>query len=197
MAGTRGAYWKPVQSGLEEITDTQWVQRATGLAGEHFLAETYQLRQPLSPHAAAAIDGVRIDLDAFKPPPCAPHNRLVVEGAGGLLVPLNERHFMLDLIVQLGLPVLLVASSQLGTINHTLLSLDQLNRRAVKVAGVVMNGPLNASNRQAIEQFGHVPVVAQIEPLNGISPRVLGKAFATYFALDESDRSGDQQALLK
>lgn len=181
VAGTRGAYWKPIQSGLGEITDTQWIQQMTGLPDDHFMPETHRLRQPLSPHAAAALDGVHIDLADFAPPDPHPRHHLVVEGAGGLLVPLNERHFMLDLVVQLGLPVLLVASSQLGTINHTLLSLDKLRSRKVPVTGVVMNGPKNESNRQAIEHYGQVPVLAQIEPLPRIDPAILAELFHRHF----------------
>lgn len=181
MAGTRGVYWKPIQSGMDEMTDTQWIQHATGLSDHHFRPEAYRLREPLSPHAAAALDGVRIDLADFTPPDPHPRHHLVVEGAGGLLVPLNERHFMLDLVAQLGLPVLLVASSQLGTINHTLLSLDKLRSRKVTVAGVVMNGPKNESNRQAIEHYGQVPVLAQIEPLPRIDSTILAELFRQHF----------------
>ncbi|MDA8141900.1 MAG: dethiobiotin synthase [Desulfobacteraceae bacterium] len=185
MAGTKGVYWKPVQSGLEEMTDTQWIQCATGLSDEHFLPETYKLRQPLSPHASAALDGVHINLEAFTPPQPEPSTCLVVEGAGGVLVPLNERHFMLDLIIQLGVPVLLVASSQLGTINHTLLSLEKLRASHLQVIGVVMNGPKNESNRQAIEHFGQVPVLAQIEPLPRIDSTTLETLFTENFALTQ------------
>jgi dethiobiotin synthetase len=181
MAGARGCYWKPVQSGLAPSSDSEWVQRATGLPAAHFLPETYRLRNPLSPHAAAALDGVRIDLSAFKVPALPAPGHLIVEGAGGVLVPLNARHFMLDLIEQLNLPVIVVASSLLGTINHTLLTLQVLGGRRVSVAGVVLNGPADESNRQAIEHFGEVPVVAQIEPLPAITPEVLRKTFHRHF----------------
>lgn len=181
LAGTRGLYWKPVQSGLEEGTDAQWIQRATALPDRHFHPERYRLRRPLSPHAAAALDGVRIELDDFQAPDPAPLHHLIVEGAGGVLVPLNARHFMLDLIVQLALPVLVVASSRLGTINHTLLTLQALRDRRVSVAGVILNGPPDPSNCQAIEHFGQIPVVAQIEPLPAITPESLRDTFARHF----------------
>jgi len=181
MAGTHGQYWKPVQSGLEEITDTQWIKAVTGLPGHHFMPETYRLRKPLSPHASAAMDGVRIDLAEFSLPDVPASGHLIVEGAGGLMVPLNERHFMLDLMVQLGLPVLLVASSGLGTINHVLLSLDKLRTNNIEVAGVVLNGPLNESNRKAIEHYGRIPVVAQIEPLQVINSDSLFNLFNKSF----------------
>lgn len=183
LAGTRGFYWKPVQSGLDPISDSEWVQRATGLPSKHFFPETYRLRNPLSPHAAAALDGVRIELSAFRLPELSAPSPLIVEGAGGVLVPLNERHFMLDLIVQLALPVLVVAASRLGTINHTLLTLQALRSRRVSVVGVILNGAPDPSNCQAIEHFGRVPVVAQIEEIPKITPRVLAKAFDRHFVV--------------
>jgi dethiobiotin synthetase len=181
MAGTRGLYWKPVQSGLEDATDTQWIQRATGLPERHFMPERHKLRRPLSPHASAALDGVSIELSDFQVPDPAPRDHLIVEGAGGVLVPLNDRYFMLDLFIHLGLPVLLVASSQLGTINHTLLTLNTLKSSQVPVLGVVMNGPRDESNRRAIEHYGEIPVVAQIEPLSTLDEAALEKVFARHF----------------
>ncbi len=182
MAGSRGVYWKPVQSGLEETTDTQWIKSVTGLPDRHFLPETHRLRQPLSPHASAALDGVRIDLSDFSLPDPLPKPCLIVEGAGGVMVPLNERHFMLDLMIRLGLPVLLVASSGLGTINHTLLSLDKLRSHGVEVAGVVFNGPLNESNCQAVAHYGGTRVVARIEPVDRIDCSSLSNIFDKSFS---------------
>jgi dethiobiotin synthetase len=181
LAGTRGFYWKPVQSGLDPSSDSQWVRHVTGLPSAHFLPETYRLKNPLSPHAAAALDGVRIELSAFRFPALPSPGPLIVEGAGGVLVPLNERHFMLDLIVQLALPVLVVAASRLGTINHTLLTLQALRGRGATVAGVIMNGPADESNRRAIEHYGDIPVVAHIEPLPAMTPEALRAIFARYF----------------
>lgn len=182
MAGLRGVYWKPVQSGLEAATDTQWIQQATGLPEHHFHPERHRLRRPLSPHASAALDEVCIELADFRAPDPAPRDHLIVEGAGGVLVPLNDRHFMLDLIFQLGLPVLLVASSRLGTINHTLLTLNALRSRRVPVVGVVLNGPRDESNRVAIEHYGQIQVVAQIEPLPTLDAAALERVFARHFA---------------
>ena len=165
MAGLSAIYWKPVQSGLEEITDTDWIRRATGLPDANFIPETYRLRHPLSPHAAAALDGVHIELERFNLPIPPPSTHLIVEGAGGIMVPLNAEHTMLDLINYLCLPVLSVARSTLVTINHTLLSLEQLQRHQVEVLGVVMNGPQNTDNRNAIQHYGNVPVLAEVGPL--------------------------------
>ena len=139
------------------------------------------MNQPLSPHEAALIDGVKIDVDLIRLPKCHGDRGLIAEGAGGLMVPLNSNHLMADLIRRLDLPVLLVARSILGTINHTVLSLEQLKRLDIPVLGVVMNGPKNPGNRQAIEHYGHVPVLAQIEPLDRIDAVGLGRAYHHYF----------------
>ena len=175
--GLDAGYWKPVQSGLEAETDTEWVRRMTGLPDHYFVPETYRLTRPLSPHAAAESDGLQIDMSAFPLPASSGHPRLIVEGAGGVMVPLNQDALMLDLIKQLQLPVLLVARSTLGTINHTLLSLSQLKCAHIEVLGVVMNGPKNRGNREAIEHYGGARVIAEIEPLPEINARVLSDAF--------------------
>jgi dethiobiotin synthase len=150
-------YWKPVQSGLDASgSDSEQVQR---LSGARWHPETYRLSQALSPHLAARRDGVHISLDTFVMPDA---ERLVVEGAGGVLVPLNTDHTMLDLMLHLALPVLLVARSGLGTINHTCLSAAALKARGVPIAGVVMVGEPNADNRAAIEHYAGVPVLAEL-----------------------------------
>ncbi len=177
LSGWGADYWKPVQSGLEETTDTEWLRRETGLPGDHFHPETYRLTRPLSPHAAAELDNVRIRLDRFRLPTVPPGRRLIVEGAGGILAPLNETHFMIDLMKQLALPILLVARSTLGTINHTLLSLEHLRRHGLEVLGVVMNGPKNTINKKAIESYGRTTVLAEIEPLPRIDGATLAKEF--------------------
>lgn len=174
--GLQASYWKPIQSGLEPQTDTAAIQQMTGLGAEHFWPERYRLSQPLSPHAAAAIDGVEIQLRDFALPRHS-HSHLVVEGAGGLLVPLNDRQYLLDLIVHLQLPVVLVARSGLGTINHTLLSIAQLRQAAVPILGVVLNGVQNPSNRDAIAHYGQVPILLELTPLAALTPQTLGQAF--------------------
>ena len=180
-AGLRAEYWKPIQSGLEDISDTRWVHEKTGLPERFFHRETYRLARPMSPHASALCEGIRIDLKAFKMPDTGTSRHLIIEGVGGIMVPLNERHFVLDLMKKLKAPVLLVASSALGTINHTLLSLEQLRRHHLDVFGVVMNGPGNPSNRRAIEDYGRVRVCAEIEPLPNIDPETLLSVFQHCF----------------
>lgn len=173
--GLEAVYWKPIQSGTDEGGDREWVRRHTGLEEGSLAPESYRLRAPLSPHTAAALEGVEIDLARVAEPDT---ERLVVEGAGGVLVPLNRRQTIADLIAQLGYPVVLVGRSGLGTINHTLLSLEALRRRQIAVWGVVLNGPRNDANRRAIEQYGEVQVVGEVPPLEAIGPEALRRVFS-------------------
>jgi dethiobiotin synthase len=170
MLHLKANYWKPVQAGLEE-TDIDRVQSYTGLPEERFLPSRYRLEQPLSPHESARRQNTKITLEDFTLPES--ERALIVEGAGGLLVPLNDRHTVADLILHLGLPVILVARSTLGTINHTLLTLEALRARDISIAGLIINGPKSPHNRQALEQFGGVPVLAEIDWLENITPESL------------------------
>ena len=158
-----GDYWKPVQTGCLEDSDTDTVTwlAALGPGRTHPPAHVYEA--PLSPHEAARLEGAAITLEDFTLPGTG--RVLVVEGAGGVLVPLNDRHTMADLMSRLGLPCVLVALSGLGTINHTLLSLEALKSRNIPVLGVVMNGEPNAANADAIRTFGGVSVLIEIAPL--------------------------------
>lgn len=160
-------YWKPLQTGVaDEPGDTPSVMQLADLAPSRVHAPAVVLQAPLSPWAAAPLEGVRIDTDALVCPlTTAP---LIVEGAGGLMVPINDEVMMIDLIARLGLPVVLVARSSLGTINHTLLSLQALKAAGIAVAGVVMNGPPSAGNRLAIERFGKVQVIAEVPSLEAV-----------------------------
>lgn len=162
----QAAYWKPIQAGTEEgeMTDTPFVRRLSGLPASRFHPPAYTLALPRSPHEAARKEGVVIRMAQLQPP--SDTRPLVVEGAGGVMVPLNDTHFMLDLMVQLGLPVILVARTALGTINHTLLSLACLRSRGLVVAGVMFNGPADPENRQAILRYGHTRILADMSPLS-------------------------------
>jgi dethiobiotin synthetase len=164
-------YWKPVQAGSEPETDSATVRRLAEVAPQRILPETYLLAAAMAPHEAARREGVTIDLAKIVPPETG--RPLVVEGAGGLLVPLTEREFVIDLADTLELPVILVARSTLGTINHTLLSLEALRRRSMTIAGVVINGPETPHNRAAIERYGQVEVIAEIPWLESIDRTVL------------------------
>ncbi|NJR38489.1 MAG: dethiobiotin synthase [Leptolyngbyaceae cyanobacterium CSU_1_4] len=174
------AYWKPVQSGLIPITDTEFIRSATGLDSSYFIPERYCLTQPLSPHAAAKIDGVEIILSDFQLPETDKPG-LIVEGAGGLMVPLNDQDLMIDLIRSLNLPVCLVTRSTLGTINHTLMSIAILRHAKIPILGVIINGQKNQSNREAIAHYGKVPILAELEPLTTITPETLKTAFQQLF----------------
>lgn len=181
MSGLNARYWKPVQSGLTDITDTEWVQTHTGLDASRFFRESYRLKEPLSPHTSAVLEGVHIDLERFIIPETNEGETLIIEGAGGIMVPLNEKEFMIDLMKRCNAPVILVARSGLGTINHTLLSINQLRYEDIEIFGIVMNGPENKDNRDAIEHFGSVKVIAEIEPMSTITPETLKEGFRKYF----------------
>lgn len=180
VAGLEAYYWKPVQSGTEEGTDTEWIRGKTGLPADRFFPETYRFRGAVSPHAAAALEDVTVDMSVFRMPDLEFSAHLIIEGAGGLMVPLGDRWLVIDLIKQLNVPVLLVARSGLGTINHTLLSLEKMRGYGIDVFGVVMNGPKDESNRKAVEHFGKVRVLAQIEPMEKITAETLKDAFRKY-----------------
>jgi len=153
-------YWKPVQAGAEPETDTVTVRRLAEISEDRTLPEAYVLPEAIAPHEAARRGGIAIDMAKLEAP--ATDRLLVVEGAGGLLVPLTDTDYVIDLAAQLHLPVILVARSTLGTINHTLLSIEALRRRGLPLAGVVVNGPETPHNRAAIERYGEVNVIAEI-----------------------------------
>ncbi len=149
-------YWKPVQSGLTLSDDSARVMQLTGVSTDRVHHSLYGLQAPLAPHEAAHREGIQIVLNHFRLP--RSERLIVVEGAGGVLVPLNEKHFMIDLMERLSLPIIIVARSSLGTINHTLLSLSVLRNRGLTVSAVIMNGPPNPANRIALEKYGRVTV---------------------------------------
>lgn len=166
-----GAYWKPVQSGTDGGTDEQTVRQITGLDADRFFPPTYTLTQPLSPHEAARRDRVSIAMDRFALP--VTDRPLVIEGAGGLMVPLTGKAYVIDLIRQLSMPAVLVCRSGLGTINHTLLSLAALRDRNIPVAGLIISGPKTPHNRQALEEYGGAPVIAEIDRLEAVTASAL------------------------
>jgi dethiobiotin synthetase len=163
-------YWKPIQTGIEQDDDTANVRQLGACEEEELLCEGIRLPRPVSPHLAAALAGQTIDLTTLTGPIASrsARTRWIVEGAGGVLVPINDAHTMADVMTHLRLPVLIVARSTLGTINHTLLTLEALRARSARIAGVVMVGHPNADNRRAIEQYGKTDVLAEMplfEPL--------------------------------
>jgi dethiobiotin synthase len=171
VARLGACYWKPVQAGNHPETDSEIVRRLTEVSADRILPEAYVLPEPIAPHEAARRAGIAIDLAKLVPPAC--DRPLVVEGAGGLMVPLNESAFVIDLARELELPVVLVTRSTLGTINHTLLSLEAIRRRGLPLAGVVVNGPETPHNRAAIERYGQVEIIAEIPWLDQVTPSAL------------------------
>ncbi len=161
MQALDGDYWKPVQCGLVDGEgDSETVQRLTGFSDERFHAPTHVFSAPRSPHEAAGKEGVTIALDDFILP--VTPRPLIVEGAGGVLVPLNDEMLMTDLMARLSLPIILVARTALGTINHSLLAIEALRARGLDLAGIVLCGPEDAANRDAIQIHGRVPVIGAL-----------------------------------
>lgn len=186
MIGLQGHYWKPIRTGARpyvDYTDNEWVQMKTGLPDERFFPETYLLKHHVSPHLAARLEGVEIDVEKIKMPNDKKWKHLIVEGAGGLLVPINDSLFIIDVIKHLNLPALIVARSTLGTINHTLLTVEKLKEKKIPIVGVIMNGPKNSENKQAIEKYGQIKVLAEIEQINPINARSLQEAFDDQFCV--------------
>ncbi|PSB38158.1 dethiobiotin synthase [Aphanothece minutissima] len=173
VQGLGATYWKPVQSGLEGGGDTGRVQQLLGLPPERVWPEAYRLTAPVSPHWAAERDGVSIDPARLALP--AGDGPLVVETAGGLLVPLRRNWLQIEQIAVWGLPVLLVARSGLGTLNHTLLSLEALSRRSIPVLGLVLNGDPHPDNPRTLEALGGVPVLAELPPLDPLDREGLAR----------------------
>ncbi len=175
------AYWKPIATGSAEGRDTDVIRKLCGDSVE-VLKERYLFTPPVSPHLAARQAQEIIQpqeiLESLQNHSRALQERpLVIEGIGGLLVPLTDEGYLLaDVLQEMGLPCLLVASSTLGTINHTLLTLEALRLRRLTLAGVVLNGVPNQENRRAIEKFGEIAVVSEIEPMGIPTPERVTKA---------------------
>jgi len=181
VAALDAIYWKPVQTGAAEGTDRNWVRRWVNPLEENLPAESYLLAPPVSPHLAAREAGVRIALESIQYPAAPAGRPWIVEGAGGVMVPLNERDLLLDLMRHLGLPAIVAARTSLGTINHTLLTLAALRSAQVEIRGVVLIGEENLENRCAIEHYGGVRVVGHIPVLERINRAALLEIFERHF----------------
>lgn len=176
-------YWKPVQAGLDGGTDAERVAMLAGLSPDRILAEVWKLKTPASPHHAADLEGVRIDAAALVPP--SSDEPLVIEGAGGALVPLNDVVLFADVFARWGLPTIVCASTALGTINHSLLTLEALRSRGVPVLGMAFIGPANDSSEAAIFRFGQVKRLGRLPWLDHLTPDALRAAFSAGFDLDD------------
>lgn len=168
-------YWKPIQSGLEGETDSVTVAQ---LSGANTLPEAYRLALPASPNISAAAEGRRIEVSTLTLPKERP---LVVEGVGGVMVPLNDKSLVLDLIVQWQLPVILCARTALGTINHSLLSLLALKARKLTVHGVVFIGAAEPNVEETIVRIGEVRHLGRLPFLPVLSAVTLQEAFDAAF----------------
>src|SRR5262245_56577923 len=150
-------YWKPIQTGASEGTDRQAVMRLADLKEAEACPEAYIFDPPVSPHLAAEQQGIEIDFGRIRRP--AASSPLIIEGAGGLLVPINAKQLMVDLIKHLKAPAVIATRTALGTINHTLLTVASARHAGLDIRGVIMIGQENPENRRAIERFGNVPVI--------------------------------------
>ncbi len=178
-AALDGCYWKPVQAGTDPGTDRDTVMTLAGIAADRLLPEAYRLATPCSPHRAAEIDGVRIDPARLIPPSC--DRPLVIEGAGGALVPLTRELLYADLFASWGAPVVIVARTALGTINHSLLTIEALRTRGVPLLGVAFVGDANEDSEATIAQIGKVRRLGRLPLLDPLTPGALHAAFAASF----------------
>jgi dethiobiotin synthetase len=157
-------YWKPVQTGVEEQDDTLTVRNLAQCTDAEILDQGVRLKHPLSPHLAAELEGETIEVASV----CrlavgeASDFYWIVEGAGGVLVPLNKQALMVDLIKTLELPVVVVSRTELGTINHTLLTIEALLKRELTVAGVVLVGEKRFGTRESIQEFGNIEILGEM-----------------------------------
>lgn len=181
-AHLRATYWKPVQAGTDEETDSATVARLSGLPPAMILPEAYRLATPCSPHEAARLDGVMIDSALLTLP--FVDGPLIVEGAGGVLVPLAPDLLYADMFARWCLPVILVARTQLGTINHSLLALEALRVRGIAVHGVLYSGEANPSSEEAICAYGKVRHLGRLPLLDKVDAPLLHSAFAASVRTD-------------
>lgn len=182
-------YWKPVQSGLDGETDSETVRRLGRVPGSHILPEVWRLRTPASPHLSAQIDGIRLNPMALTPPSVG--RPLIIEGAGGLLVPLTDSELFADVFAHWQLPAILCARTTLGTINHTLLSLEAARSRQIPIFGVAFIGEAHAETERTIVEMGRVRRLGRLPHLDVLTPDTLRQTFIREFDLSlfrETDR---------
>ena len=181
--GLDAHYWKPIQSGTEDGTDTATVKALTGLPDDRFLPEAYVLTEPLSPHRSAELDGVTIDLDRLALPQV--DGPLIVEGAGGLMVPVTRHLLQIDLFRRWGAPMVLCARTGLGTINHTLLSVEALRARGIALHGLLFIGDDNPDNIRTVADLSGATVLGRLPWLDRVDAAGLGAAFADHFRVED------------
>lgn len=182
LAGFLGArYWKPVQAGLDGETDSETVARLGCLAYDRIVPERYRLKTPASPHLAAEIDRVGIDRESLDVPDTG-ECPLVIEGAGGLMVPLSRDKLYIDIFARWRLPVLLCARTTLGTINHSLLSIEALRNRRIDILGIAFIGDENVDTETTICTIGRIRKLGRLPWLSPLNADALRTAFAGSFS---------------
>jgi len=167
VRGLGSYYWKPIQSGTKDGTDSQFVKKIGGIKNEKILKESYIFKTPVSPHWAAEIDNTTISNKLLNIPKI--EGSLVIETAGGLMVPITRNFLQIDQIKIWDLPVILVCRSSLGTLNHTLLSIEALRKRDIKILGLVINGKKHLDNPKTLKDFSHLPIIAEFPLIKNIS----------------------------
>ena len=167
VRGLGSYYWKPIQSGTKDGTDSQFVKKIGGIKNEKILKESYIFKTPVSPHWAAEIDNTIISNKLLNIPKI--EGSLVIETAGGLMVPITRNFLQIDQIKIWDLPVILVCRSSLGTLNHTLLSIEALRKRDIKILGLVINGKKHLDNPKTLKDFSHLPIIAEFPLIKNIS----------------------------
>jgi dethiobiotin synthetase len=183
LAGAlKARYWKPIQAGTADGTDSDTVRDLSGLAPSMIIPEGFRLSTPCSPHRAAELDGIEIDCDTFCPPDVDP---LVVEGAGGLMVPVTRDVLIIDLVERWRLPVVLVARTSLGTINHSLLSLQALRSRNIPIVGIAFVGDPAPDSEAIICSLGPARRLGRLPWLRDLDRESLAKAFIENFSLED------------
>lgn len=184
LVGALGAhYWKPVQSGLEEESDSQTVARLTGAAPGRILPEAWRLKLPASPHISARAEGVEIDPARLSPP--GVDGPLVIETAGGVMVPLADDTLTIDVLARWRLPVVLVARTALGTINHSLLTIEALRARDIPIHGVAFVGDEEAAPQETIARMGAVKALGRLPRLDPLNRETLRAAFDAAFSRED------------
>jgi len=171
VSALRADYWKPIQAGGLEHSDSDWIRAHVSAFTPVIHPEAFRLTQAMSPHAAAERDGLSINISKISVPYTS--NLLVIEGAGGVMVPLNDTELMLDFIKIVGAPVLLVAQIYLGSINHTLLSLQALRARDIPMLGIIFNGAANPDTERFIERHSACAILGRIPHIPRITPAVI------------------------
>lgn len=174
----RADYWKPIQAGTEGGTDSERVESLISNNQTVIYNEAYRLREPMSPHAAADIEGIVIDEDKIKLPTTS--RTLVIEGAGGIMVPINNHYFMIDLAEKFDTEIILVIQNYLGSINHSLLTIDALKNKGLKIIGLVFNGPSHPHSENIISQYSGLRTIAKLSQEDAINKQVI-KKYTTYF----------------